>query len=124
VVIGVGVAPTLVQPILATLFLAEAAARERLPPPTRAAVLMALLAIALLGMLLVVIILLGGHWARRQGTYRRGPSVPPDRRPIVTPPSGAPSREGDDLDREADDPASTGETIVTRDTLRDKGPPS
>jgi hypothetical protein len=43
---------------------------------------MALVGIALLGMLIVVIVLLGGHWARRQGGYRRGPAVPPDRLPL------------------------------------------
>ena len=79
VVSGLGLAPM----IAAASLLAEAAGGEKLPPPTRAAVLMALIGIALLGMLLVVIILLGGHWVRRQGSYRRGPAVPPDRRPIV-----------------------------------------
>ncbi|WP_152097765.1 hypothetical protein [Lacipirellula parvula] len=43
---------------------------------------MALLGIALLGMLLVVVILLGGNWVRKQGKFRRGPSVPPDRLPL------------------------------------------
>jgi hypothetical protein len=56
-----------------------AAGDGKLPPPAKAAALMALLGIALLGMLLVVIILLGGHWVRRQGAYRPGPAVPPDR---------------------------------------------
>ncbi|WP_428308563.1 hypothetical protein [Lacipirellula sp.] len=65
------------------LALAEAAAPpQKLSPPASAAVLMALLGIALLGMLLVVIILLGGNWVRKQGKYRRGPSVPPDRLPL------------------------------------------
>ena len=62
--------------------LAEAAGKQ-LPPPARAAVLMALLGIALLGMLLIVLILLGGHWVRRIGAHRRGPSVPPDRLPVT-----------------------------------------
>ena len=66
---------------IAHVLWAEAGAK--LPPPTRAAALMALLGIALLGMLLVVIILLGGHWVRRQGSHRRGPSVPRDRPPIT-----------------------------------------
>jgi hypothetical protein len=59
-----------------------AAGDGKLPPPAKAAALMALLGIALLGMLLVVIILLGGHWVRRQGSYRPGPAVPPDRVPL------------------------------------------
>lgn len=63
--------------------LAEAAAPvEKLPPPTRAALFMALVGIALIGMFFIVAILLGGHWVRRQGSHRRGPSVPPDRLPI------------------------------------------
>jgi hypothetical protein len=70
------------------LALAEAAPPQKLSPPASAAVLMALLGIALLGMLLVVIILLGGNWVRKQGKYRRGPSVPPDRLPL--------RRDGDD----------------------------
>lgn len=65
--------------------LAAQAAGEPMPPPTRAAILMALLAIVLLGMLLVVVILLGGHWVRRIGAHRRGPSVPPDRLPVSRP---------------------------------------
>ena len=71
---------------LSTSLVAEAAG-ERLPPPARAAVLMALLGIALLGMLLIVVILLGGHWVRRIGAHRRGPSVPPDRLPVSRPPT-------------------------------------
>jgi hypothetical protein len=90
------------------LLLAQAA--DKLPPPTRAAAMMALLGIALLGMLLVVVILLGGHWVRRQGRFRRGPSVPPDRRPVVplTSPSAPP--EGDDGELNA------GETIPNQTT--------
>lgn len=56
---------------------------QRLPPTTRASVIMALVAIALLGMFFVVAILLGGHWVRRLGDHRRGPSVPPDREPLT-----------------------------------------
>ena len=117
---AVGVTPTSIQPILSTLLLAEAAAREKLPPPTRAAVLMALLGIALLGMLLVVIILLGGHWVRRQGNYRRGPSVPPDRPPISTPPSRDLPHTSSDGGNSGDEPTGAGETIVPHDTLPDR----
>lgn len=74
---------------LSASLVAEAAG-EQLPPPARAAVLMALLGIALLGMLLVVLILLGGHWVRRIGAHRRGPSVPPDRFPVTPRPAGEP----------------------------------
>ena len=55
---------------------------EKLPPPTRAALLMTLLGILLLGLFLVAAILLGGHWVRKLGKYRRGPSVPPDVAPL------------------------------------------
>jgi hypothetical protein len=111
VVSQLGHAPTIKY---AALF-AEAAAGDKLPPPTRAAVLMALLGIALLGMLLVVIILLGGHWVRRQGNLRRGPAVPPDRRPIVrasesNEPANGPGVAGDD--------ASNAETVITQLTQR------
>lgn len=57
-------------------------AAKELPPTTRAAAMMAILAIALVGLLFVVVILLGGHWVRRQGRVRRGPTVPPDRAPL------------------------------------------
>jgi hypothetical protein len=53
-------------------------AEPPVPEPTRTILLMALLGIALVGLLLVVFILLGGHWVRRLGSHRRGPSVPPD----------------------------------------------
>jgi hypothetical protein len=66
----------------AHLTLAQAKSGDKLSPPVSAAVLMALLGIALLGLLLIVIILLGGNWVRKQGNFRRGPSVPPDRSPI------------------------------------------
>ena len=66
----------------APLLLAQATGGDKLSPPASAAVLMAVLGIALLGLLLNVIILLGGNWVRKQGNYRRGPSVPPDRTPI------------------------------------------
>lgn len=67
----------------ARLILAASEGSQTLPPPTKAAAQMALIGIALVGLLFVVMILLGGHWARRQGTHRRGPVVPPDRVPIV-----------------------------------------
>lgn len=63
----------------ASALVAELVVGDALPPPTRAAALMALLGIALLGMLIVAVILLGGHWVRRQGNFRRGRAVPPDR---------------------------------------------
>ena len=66
----------------AGLLVAAANEGDKLPPPTKAAAQMALLGIALVGLLFVVMILLGGHWARRQGTRRRGPVVPPDRAPL------------------------------------------
>ena len=72
--------------IAASQWLAEVVGPgEKLSPPTRAAVLMALLGIVLVGLLLAVVILLGGHWVRRQGSHRRGPSVPSDRRPLSPP---------------------------------------
>ncbi len=55
---------------------------EKLPPPTRAAVIMALLGLVILGLFVVVAILLGGHWVRRLGKHRGGPSVPPDVAPM------------------------------------------
>jgi hypothetical protein len=81
----------------------------KLPPPTRAAALMALLGIGLLGMLLVVIILLGGHWVRRQGSYRRGPAVPRDRPPL----------KGEPPEESAIDHAPAGEGQATTETLHD-----
>jgi hypothetical protein len=83
---------------MVALVLAEAAPRKGLPPPTRAAVQMALIAIGLVGMLLVVMVLLGGHWVRRQGTHRRGPSVPADRSPIKP---VEPQRSGERQDEDA-----------------------
>ncbi|MCC6493998.1 MAG: hypothetical protein IT424_13370 [Pirellulales bacterium] len=83
---------------LELLLLAEAAGGQKLPPPARAAVLMALLGIALLGMLLVAVVLLGGNWVRRQGNYRRGPSVPRDRTPLIREPDAA---DGDQPRRQA-----------------------
>lgn len=68
--------------VSAWALLAEAAQPDKLSPPASAAVLMALLGIALLGLLIIVVILLGGNWVRKQGNFRRGPSVPPDRSPI------------------------------------------
>ena len=82
---------------------------------------MALLGIALVGMMLVVFILLGGHWVRRQGNFRRGSTVPPDRAPLVraedappvepapsTPDGGRAAR-----DTVAGDSADPGETVVS-----------
>jgi hypothetical protein len=70
------------MPPCAWALLAQASSPDKLSPPASAAVLMALLGIALLGLLIVVVILLGGNWVRKQGNFRRGPSVPPDRSPI------------------------------------------
>lgn len=111
--IGIGLAPMIAEAAL----LAPAAGGDRLPPPTRAAVLMALLGIALVGMLLVVVILLGGHWVRRQGSFRRGSAVPPDRRPIVHVPAEHAPTNADD------DDFNTGETIPSRTTRRDESGP-
>jgi hypothetical protein len=71
-----------VRPPCAWALLAQAASPDKLSPPASAAVMMALLGIALLGLLIIVVILLGGSWARKQGNFRRGPSVPPDRSPL------------------------------------------
>lgn len=110
---GLGLAPM----IAAASLLAQAAGGDKLPPPTRAAAMMALLGIALLGLLLVVIILLGGHWTRRQGSFRRGSAVPPDRRPIV----GAEKADGTASGQEAGaDELSTSETIINRTTRHDE----
>ncbi len=114
---GLGLAPM----IAASSLLAQAVDGDKLPPPTLAAVLMALLGIALLGLLLVVIILLGGHWTRRQGNFRRGSAVPPDRRPI----GGAPKADGAASDPEADaDELNTSETIINRTTRHDESGPA
>ena len=104
------------------LWLAAASgAGDKLPPPTKAAALMALLGIALLGMLLIVVILLGGNWVRRQGNYRRGTAVPPDRRPIFRDDSGR-MMEGEPRtsdgrtaarDTVAGDTGAPGETVVS-----------
>lgn len=106
---GLGLAPM----IDGAVAFAAAATREQLPPPTRAAVLMALLGFALVGMLLVVIILLGGHWVRRQGNFRRGPVVPPDRNPIAAPTA---TLAGSPLD--ASDATSVAETVISHTTRR------
>jgi hypothetical protein len=105
------------------VLLAQASRGEKLPPPTRAAVMMALLGIALLGMLIVVIILLGGHWVRRQGNFRRGRSVPPDRAPILTPPESDLPTESAEVSGDTNT-TSASETIITHDALRDKDEPS
>jgi hypothetical protein len=84
--------------------LAQAPPAKQLPPTTKAVALMALLGIALLGLLLIVFILLGGHWVRRIGSYRRGPSVPPDLVLKSHPPDSEPPR--------ADAHRPSGETFV------------
>ncbi|MAT70957.1 MAG: hypothetical protein CMJ58_15705 [Planctomycetaceae bacterium] len=83
------------------------AAAEKIPEPTRTVLLMALLGIALLGLFLVVMILLGGHWVRRIGSHRRGPSVPPDRAPVRRRESSV-----DDADRaDGNKPSESGDTV-------------
>ena len=71
-------------PAIGSVALLLAQQAKEMSPPTRAIVLMALLGIALVGLMLVVMVLLGGHWVRRLGNHRRGPSVPPDRAPLPT----------------------------------------
>ena len=93
--------------------LAEVGAEGKLSPPASAAVLMALLGIALLGLFLIVVVLLGGNWVRKQGTHRRGPSVPPDRTPLRTRADEPPASEGVD-------PAAKPQAGV--DTVRDRSP--
>lgn len=91
--------------------LAQAAPPDKLSPPASAAVLMALLGIALLGLLIVVVILLGGNWVRKQGNFRRGPSVPPDRSPI-------PRRAADGASTATDDTNASTQAGV--DTVRER----
>lgn len=80
----------MVSPLSSILLVAQSSAE--LPPPVRAVAMMALLGIVLLGLLLIASILLGGHWVRRLGGHRRGPSVPPDFIPKkTTPPSNPPA---------------------------------
>ena len=88
--------------------LAQTPTDPRMPLTLKTAVLMALLGIALLGMLLVVVILLGGHWVRRVGTHRRGPTVPPDLVLKKDPPAVEPKLP--DAER------PTGETVVNKVT--------
>jgi len=75
---------SIVPNIMPSLMAAAADAQpiEKLPPPTRVAVIMVLLGLVILGLFIVVAILLGGHWVRRLGKHRRGPSVPPDVAPL------------------------------------------
>jgi hypothetical protein len=83
-------------PTDAWALLAQAAPPDKLSPPASAAVMMALLGIALLGLLIVVVILLGGSWVRKQGNFRRGPSVPPDRSPLLRRPPDGESTAGEE----------------------------
>lgn len=90
------------------LFAQQSVPTKEMPPPTRAAALMALLGLALLGLLLVVIILLGGHWVRRIGSHRRGPSVPRD---VLVP------RRSDSSDNpQVPGAAADGDTFAPHDT--------
>lgn len=98
-------------PPCAWALLALAAPPDKLSPPASAAVLMALLGIALLGLLIIVVILLGGNWVRKQGNFRRGPSVPPDRSPILRRASNDAAASSDETN------ASTQAGI---DTVRDR----
>ena len=97
--------------------LVEGAKADKLSPPASAAVLMALLGIALLGLLIIVVILLGGNWVRKQGNFRRGPSVPPDRFPL-------PRRSGDGDSPSVEEtsiPSQSGvDTVRDRPTTRDE----
>jgi len=100
-----------VTPPCAWALLAQAAPPDKLSPPASAAVMMALLGIALLGLLIIVVILLGGSWARKQGNFRRGPSVPPDRSPL-------PRRSPDDNSPSGEETASPAQANV--DTVRNR----
>jgi hypothetical protein len=91
--------------------LAQAAPSDKLSPPASAAIMMALLGIALLGLLIIVIVLLGGNWVRKQGNFRRGPSVPPDRLPLARRTADGDSPDGDET-------SPTAQTGV--DTVRDR----
>ena len=91
--------------------LAQAAPPDKLSPPASAAVMMALLGIALLGLLIIVVILLGGSWVRKQGNFRRGPSVPPDRSPLPPRSTGGESTAGEET-------TAPGQAGV--DTVRDR----
>jgi len=82
-------------PIARGLLLADAATPDALPPAKRAAALMALVIIVLIGVLFIAAILVGGHWVRRQGNVRRGPSVPPDRAPLASPSTDAHTADSD-----------------------------
>ena len=100
-------------PVDCAWLLADAVSRaDKLPPTTRAALMMALLGIALVGLMFIVAILLGGHWVRRQGTFRRGPSVPPDRAPLASPPAAAHTAEVPSPGKAAsDDRPAAGDTL-------------
>jgi hypothetical protein len=100
-------------PLAYVALLAEAAPGDKLSPPASAAVLMALLGIALLGLFLIVVVLLGGNWVRKQGSHRRGPSVPPDRAPIRPPADQSPGNP-------AESPAAKPQAGI--DTVRDRTP--
>ena len=63
--------------LLDALVVAQTLGRK-VPEPTRTYVLMALLGICLVGLLLIAVTMLGASWVRKQGTFRRGPVVPPD----------------------------------------------
>ena len=91
--------------------LAQAAPPDKLSPPASAAVMMALLGIAILGLLIIVVILLGGSWVRKQGNFRRGPSVPPDRSPL-------PRRSTDGESTAGEETTAPGQAGV--DTVRDR----
>jgi hypothetical protein len=100
--------------------LAQHGPSEKLSPPASAAVLMALLGVALLGLLIVVLILLGGNWVRKQGNFRRGPSVPPDRRPLSRRPSeGSPPAPAGGDENDAASHAGV-DTVRERSTNRDE----
>ena len=103
--------PASVTSSRAWALLAQAAPPDKLSPPASAAVMMALLGIALLGLLIIVVILLGGSWVRKQGNFRRGPSVPPDRSPL-------PRRSADGESAAGAETIAPGQAGV--DTVRDQ----
>ncbi|MDC0935636.1 hypothetical protein OAS39_05075 [Pirellulales bacterium] len=93
--------------------LAQQAPKE-MPPTTRAMMLMALLGILLVGLFLIAAVLLGGHWVRRIGDRKRGPSVPPDRAPLSMQPSPEPPRPSTAADGDTIADATDKSTAVER----------
>ena len=97
------------QNISIELIAEQATPTKLLTEPTRTITLMALLGIALLGMLMIVSTMLGGHWVRRLGKHRRGPSVPLDVRPLSKSQTISPKISQNDIE--------AGETLGSDETL-------